>query len=68
MFEHSSGDIWFGTMKGAIYRLQKGQDKFEIFVGKSEEELRPGALRAVVEDSRGNLWMGFDYGGLRFLN
>ncbi|MCO7187863.1 MULTISPECIES: hybrid sensor histidine kinase/response regulator transcription factor [unclassified Pseudoalteromonas] len=68
LFEHSQGDIWFGTLKGAIYRLKKGQHTFERFVGKNEAQLRPGALRAVVEDYKGNLWMAFDYGGLRYLD
>ncbi|QTL34745.1 hybrid sensor histidine kinase/response regulator transcription factor [Pseudoalteromonas viridis] len=68
LFEHSQGDIWLGTLKGAIYRLKKGQHTFERFVGKNEAQLRPGALRAVVEDHKGNLWMGFDYGGLRYFD
>ena len=68
LFEHSNGDIWLGTVNGAIFRLKKGNVAFERFYGNNLTKLKGGSLRAIVEDPLGNLWLGFDNAGLRYLN
>ena len=68
IFEDSAGDIWVST-KGSISaahgvaRLKNGEEKFQVFT-EAEGFPKGKAPSSFVEDSFGNIWIGFYEGGV----
>ena len=56
-----SGDLWIGTEGGGVVRYRRGE--FRRFSG--EEGLSNGFVRSVLEDRRGQFWVGTDDGLFR---
>jgi ligand-binding sensor domain-containing protein/signal transduction histidine kinase len=61
MLVSRSGDLWIGTEGSGLVRYRRGA--FRRFAG--EEGLSNGFVRSVVEDRRGQLWVGTDDGLFR---
>jgi ligand-binding sensor domain-containing protein/signal transduction histidine kinase len=61
LFASKSGILWAGTEGGGLIRYQDGA--FHPF--GAAEGLTNGFVRAIFEDSRGNLWLGTDDGLFR---
>ncbi len=64
LFEDHEGALWVGTWTGGLNRLDRASGKITRFQHDPED---PGSLsnnfvRAILEDSRGRLWVGTDYG------
>ncbi len=62
VFEDSKQRIWTGTGVG-LYLLKKDSASFAPVAG-----LSTAYVNCIAEDSRGNLWIGLDYGGLARLD
>jgi signal transduction histidine kinase/ligand-binding sensor domain-containing protein len=64
--EDRSGAIWAGT-QGGLNRLDPETDEVVQFRHdpKDPSSLGPGWLTAILEDSRGRLWVGTGQGGLQ---
>src|SRR5436305_2769515 len=58
------GSLWIGTEGGGIAHM--GKAGFQAY--GSAEGLTNGFARALLEDSRGRLWVGTDRGFFRFAN
>jgi ligand-binding sensor domain-containing protein/signal transduction histidine kinase len=56
-----SGDLWIGTEGGGVVRYRGGT--FRLFSG--EEGLSNGFVRSILEDRRGQFWVGTDDGLFR---
>lgn len=56
-----SGDLWIGTEGGGVVRYHRGE--FRRF--SAEEGLSNGFVRSVLEDRRGQFWVGTDDGLFR---
>ena len=56
-----SGDLWIGTEGGGVVRYRRGT--FQRFA--AEEGLSNGFVRSVLEDRRGQFWVGTDDGLFR---
>jgi ligand-binding sensor domain-containing protein len=61
MLVSNSGDLWIGTEGGGVVRYRGGT--FRRF--SSEEGLSNGFVRSVLEDRRGQFWVGTDDGLFR---
>ncbi len=64
LYEDSGGDIWFGTQgHDVLTRWERSTQSFHQY---SERDGLPASERpnAYAEDRLGNLWIGFDRGGL----
>ncbi len=62
----AKGDLWLGASGGA-YRIESGTGRWRPFV---DDKHRPGtptgaSAVALLSDSRGNMWIGYDSVGLR---
>ncbi|MGD0361984.1 MAG: two-component regulator propeller domain-containing protein [Bryobacteraceae bacterium] len=56
-----AGDLWIGTEGGGVVRYHRGE--FRRFSG--EEGLSNGFVRSILEDRRGQFWVGTDDGLFR---
>lgn len=56
--QSKDGSLWVGTEGGGLLRVRSGGVK----VYSVKEGLTDGFVRKVLEDSRGRLWVGTDYG------
>ncbi|MBI3651581.1 MAG: hypothetical protein HY231_11245 [Acidobacteria bacterium] len=66
LFEDGRGDLWFSTLDGdflAVQRWERSADKIHVY-RLQESDLSPSAPTAFINDSEGNLWMGFYNGGV----
>ncbi len=68
LYVDSKGILWAGTgfiyydpNAGALSRYNPDTDSFTNFIvsdTRDQEELRPSAVRGILEDSHGNFWVG----------
>ncbi|MCB1056103.1 MAG: hypothetical protein KDD11_11435 [Acidobacteria bacterium] len=59
MLETTAGELWIGTLGGGLARLDPGG---EVTVVDSRSGLSSGIVRTLLEDRRGDLWVGTDDG------
>jgi ligand-binding sensor domain-containing protein len=62
VFEDSKGHLWFGTVRGGMYRYD-GKD-FKLFT--TNNGLAGNITQCMLEDKDGNLWFGTDNGVSRW--
>ena len=55
LYKAENGDIWVGSMKGELYRLEDG--RFHLFLAL-ENPAEATEITAIGEDSQGNIWFG----------
>jgi len=65
----SKGRLWFGTYAQGVFQYDERADAFIHYVYKGEQA-NAGAsdVRVIFEDSRGNIWVGTNRGGLCLLD
>lgn len=68
IYEDRKGTIWLATSKG-IYRLKDNQFEYiELFRDKNHtESIGNEDIVSIIEDSRGNLWIGSAWNGLAYI-
>lgn len=69
VYEDKSGTIWLATSKG-IYRLKNNQFEYiQLFRDKQySKSLGDEDIVSIMEDSRGNLWIGSAWQGLAYIS
>jgi ligand-binding sensor domain-containing protein len=58
MLSDSSGNVWFGTRGGGLYRLRDGSLRRIT----AQDGLPGNNVYALLDDSKGNLWMSGSFG------
>ena len=62
MHEDPKGALWIGTLSHGLYRIWKGQ----VTHWTTRDGLPSRAVRAIVDDGRGGLWLGTPRGLVNF--
>jgi signal transduction histidine kinase/ligand-binding sensor domain-containing protein/DNA-binding response OmpR family regulator len=64
-----SNTLWFGSYSQGLFRYDKKTDSFTNFVHKSNDptSISLNDVRVILEDSKNNLWIGTNGGGLSSL-
>ncbi len=57
IYEDQQGDIWIGTTNGGLNRFDRTSQRFyRYYPGRDNPEST--TIRAILDDGRGNLWLG----------
>ncbi len=56
LFKSNAGEVWCGTLRGGLYRIQPGASPRAIGVALSG--LNPGEINALAETPDGSMWIG----------
>lgn len=68
MHEASDGTIWIGTMGNGIWKYNKANGVFKLYVydqsSDSPNGLKSNSINSIMEDSDGRLWFSTDRGGI----
>ncbi|MBN2519470.1 MAG: hypothetical protein JXB17_03110, partial [Bacteroidales bacterium] len=71
----NEGRVWIGTNEGGLSLMQyrNGNSSKPEFINITHDpynknSLNKGAIRAILDDNNGNLWVGTENGGLNILN
>lgn len=68
IYEDSDGSIWIGTMGNGIWKYNKANGAFKLYVYDQNSDtpsgLRSNSINSIMEDSEGNVWFSTDRGGL----
>lgn len=68
IYEASDGTIWMGTMGNGIWKYNRANGAFKIYVydqnSTTPSGLRSNSINSIMEDSEGRLWISTDRGGL----
>lgn len=69
MKDHA-GNLWFGTYSRGLFRYNAGSDKFQNYKYVGKDIYRSGGndVRVIFQDSRRNIWIGTNRGGLCLLD
>lgn len=59
-----SQTMWIGTLKGGLYKKEKGDVQFHYYPAPSEYE----DINCIFEDSENNFWVGFETGQVALFN
>lgn len=63
IFKDSNDEIWIGTRRNGVYRYISGKDTFEpIIPTHRDNPVEVNLVRAISEDSKGDLWIGTESG------
>ncbi|HEY9197107.1 MAG TPA: two-component regulator propeller domain-containing protein, partial [Mucilaginibacter sp.] len=68
-YKDHSNTLWFGSYSQGLFRYDKETDSFTNFAHKANDPQSLGLndVRVIVEDSRNNLWVGTNGGGLSLM-
>ncbi|MDB5000690.1 MAG: response regulator [Mucilaginibacter sp.] len=68
-YKDHSNTLWFGSYSQGLFRYDKKTDSFTNFVHKSNDptSISLNDVRVILEDSKNNLWIGTNGGGLSSL-
>lgn len=68
IYEASDGTIWIGTMGNGIWKYNKSNGAFKLYVYDQNSDtpsgLRSNSINSIMEDSEGRVWFSTDRGGL----
>ncbi|PCK07310.1 MAG: hypothetical protein COA42_14905, partial [Alteromonadaceae bacterium] len=67
MYEDRQGNLWFGHFPSGVSMLDRYAGSINSYGRDTTPSLSHSAILSVLEDSRGNLWIGTE-GGLNYLN
>ena len=63
LLEDKSGNIWFGTFKGGMYKYSMSESKM-VYYDLIKEGISSNTVSCLMEDSRGRIWAGTWGGGI----
>jgi ligand-binding sensor domain-containing protein/serine phosphatase RsbU (regulator of sigma subunit) len=66
MLEDHSGNLWFGTYHGGLYKFSKLDGKFKIY--DVRDGLSSNWISSINEGRQGNIWVGTWGGGITLIN
>lgn len=58
------GTVWMGARGTGLYRLEPGEERFKHVTEGDASGLSSSSVTAIFQDSRGELWVGTQGGGL----
>lgn len=66
IFEDNSGTLWFASMGNGLWKHNPATGAFEkyVHVDGKENTLGSNSVSSVMQDSRGNIWISTDRGGI----
>lgn len=65
IFEAHDGVIWIATMGNGLWRYTPATGKYKSYTSdQASSGLRSNSISALMEDSRGNIWVSTDRGGI----
>lgn len=69
LFEASDSSLWIGTNRGLIH-LDKKEGRYKLYAKSEtdEQSIQDNIVSGIAEDSKGNIWLATDYGGLNRLD
>ena len=62
LYKDKHSNIWIGTRSGGLDLLEKGSQQFRHFSQAQPEQLSLDEITAMLEDSKGQLWVGAESG------
>ena len=68
-YKDHSNTLWFGSYSQGLFRYNKETDSFTNFIHRSDDPSSIGLndVRVILQDSKSNLWVGTNGGGLSVL-
>jgi signal transduction histidine kinase/ligand-binding sensor domain-containing protein/DNA-binding response OmpR family regulator len=68
-YKDHSNTLWFGSYSQGLFRYNKQTDAFTNFIHKADDPSSIGLndVRVILQDSKSNLWVGTNGGGLSML-
>ena len=68
-YKDHSNTLWFGSYSQGLFRYNKETDSFTNFIHKAGDPSSIGLndVRVILQDSKNNLWVGTNGGGLSML-
>ena len=63
IFESTKNDIWIGTYRGGINKINYRTNVFEYY---GKDKIGDSHIRTIIEDFKGNMWIGTFSNGLTF--
>jgi signal transduction histidine kinase/ligand-binding sensor domain-containing protein/CheY-like chemotaxis protein len=61
--------VWIGTYASGLDRLDPKTGEFKHYVaGSRQDQLNSSAIDILMEDHKGNIWVGTTYGGVNVIN
>jgi signal transduction histidine kinase/ligand-binding sensor domain-containing protein/DNA-binding response OmpR family regulator len=66
----SKGRLWFGTYAKGVFQFDRSTGKFTRYryIDKYQTRTGPQDVRVIMEDSKNNIWVGTNRGGLCLLD
>lgn len=64
VLDDKAGNLWFGTIRGGVYRYDPVSGRFTNFTMK--DGLASDAVDCLLKDKAGNIWLGTDNGLSRY--
>ncbi|MDA3853346.1 MAG: hypothetical protein PF444_03790, partial [Bacteroidales bacterium] len=69
IFVDAEGDIWFyGNNEGLYYYKTTMQHWQQYAVNSGELRLTSNLIRSIIQDEKGQIWVGTDHGGIDVIN
>ncbi len=66
MLEDKTGNLWFGTYNGGLYKYVKSESRMEM-IDLPKSGIRSNWVSCLMEDSRGRIWVGTFGGGIALI-
>ncbi|WP_040005203.1 hybrid sensor histidine kinase/response regulator transcription factor [Fibrisoma limi] len=71
LFVDADNDVWVHESKGetgAFYVNSRSQTVSRLHTGATRGRLNNNLVRSIIQDSKGQIWLGTDHGGINVLN
>jgi ligand-binding sensor domain-containing protein/serine phosphatase RsbU (regulator of sigma subunit) len=66
MLEDNSGNLWFGTHNGGLYKYVKSESRMDM-IDLPKAGIKSNWVSCITEDSKGRIWVGTFGGGIAII-